>query len=44
MYGGMFNYYQEATWYTCHTHEQKFGDTQGLPAQNDFPYIFPKHL
>ena len=25
-------------------YEQELGDLWGLPAQNDFSFIFPKHL
>ena len=27
---------------TRHSYEQEFGDLWGLPAENDFPSIFPK--
>ena len=43
MYAGMFNNHEKATWQMCHGNEHKFGDLLGLPAQNDFPSILPKH-
>ena len=43
MYGRTFNYPKKATQQTCHSYEQEIGDIRDLPAQNDFPSIFPKH-
>ena len=43
MYVGTFNDPEKATWQTRHSNEQEFGDLRGLPAQNNFPSIFPKH-
>ena len=43
MYAGTFNDLEKATLKTRHIYEQEFGDLWGLPAQNDFPSIFPKH-
>ena len=43
MYVGMYNDTQKSTWQMCHAYEQEFGDMQGLLAQNNFSYIFPKH-
>ena len=43
MYAGTFNDTEKSTWQTRHGYEQEFGDLWGLPAQNDFPLIFPKH-
>ena len=43
MYAGMFNDPEKNTWQTRHGNEQEFGDLWGLPAQNDFPSILPKH-
>ena len=43
MYAGAFNDPEKATLQTRDSYEQKFGDLLGLPAQNDFPLIFPKH-
>ena len=31
-------------WQTLHGYEQEFRDILSLPAQNDFPSIFSKHL
>ena len=43
MYTGTFNDPEKATRQMRHSYEQEFGDLWGLPAQNDFPLIFPKH-
>ena len=43
MYGGMSKNPQKATLKMRHAYEQEFIDIRGLPAQNDFPSIFPKH-
>ena len=43
MYGGTFNNPKKAMRQTCNGYEQEFVDIRGLPAQNDFPSIFPKH-
>ena len=37
MYGGTYNGPKKYTQTMRHGYEQKFGDKQGLPAQNDFP-------
>ena len=43
MHGVTCNAIKKVTGQTRHGYEQEFGDIQGLPAQNDFPSIFPKH-
>ena len=43
MYGGTFNDPKKTTWQKRHGYEQEFGDTWGLPAQNNFPLVLPKH-
>ena len=43
MYAGALNDPENSTWQTCHSNEQKFGDLWGLPAQDMFPLILPKH-
>ena len=43
MYAGTFNNPLKATWQSCHSYEQEYGDFWGLPAKNDFPSILPKH-
>ena len=43
MHEGTFNDPEIATWQIRHSYEKKFGHLWGLPAQNDFPSILPKH-
>ena len=43
MNGGIFNNPKKDMWKTRHAYEQEFRDIRGLPAQNKFPLIFPKH-
>ena len=43
MYERTFNDPEKATGLTRHGYEQELGDLWGLPAQNDFPSILPKH-
>ena len=42
MCGGMFNNPQIDIGGMFHTYDQKLMDTQDLPPQDNFPYIFPK--
>ena len=44
MYAGTINDPEKDMLQTHHSYEQEFGDLWGLPAQNDFPTIFPKHI
>ena len=43
MYAGTFNDPEKATLKTRHSYEQELGYLWGLPTQNDFRTIFPKH-
>ena len=43
MYAGTFNNPEKDTCQTRHGYDQEFGYLWGLPAQNDFPPILPKH-
>ena len=43
MYAGTFNDSEKDNLQTSHGYEQELGDLWGLPAQNNFPLIFPKH-
>ena len=42
MCGGIFNNPQKYIGGMFHTYDQKLMDTQDLPPQDNFPYIFPK--